>query len=166
MLGYCDKTRVLAKNIKMDLSKVESEEDSEELESGFEIDEYYVCNRKKYLVLKLPKKTWQTINGNWGPILLPRLISRKQSLYDIIRTNLGSTVKASVKSVPNNAVDKRPHFQRLYICYATRKESFKLCGPIIGLDECIFKGLVWWRHIGIIGRDPNDYMILIAFLVV
>lgn len=47
--------------------------------------------------------------------------------HEIIKTNLSSTAKVNVQHVPDNAVDKMPHFQRLYICYATCKESFKLC---------------------------------------
>lgn len=58
--------RVLAKKHKQkwDFNKVKGDDDSEELESRFEIDEESGYNRNKYPIFKFPKKTWSAINGN------------------------------------------------------------------------------------------------------
>lgn len=50
--------------------------------------------------------------------------------------------------------------------YVSCKESFKLCRHIIGLDECFLKGLHEGQILATIGRDPNDHMLPISFVVV
>lgn len=50
--------------------------------------------------------------------------------------------------------------------YVSCKESFKLCRHIIGLDECFLKDLHEGQILATIGRDPNDHMLPISFVVV
>jgi len=59
-----------------------------------------------------------------------------------------------------------PHFQRMYNCFKACKDSFFKCRPIIGLDGCFLKGYYGGQLLSAIGRDPNDQMMLIAFVVV
>ena len=68
--------------------------------------------------------------------------------HELLRANLGSTIKMNVEPVPEGADDQRPFFKRLYICYEGCNESFKLCMHVIGLDGCFLKGLrggeIWY----------------------
>jgi len=59
-----------------------------------------------------------------------------------------------------------PHFQRMYICLKACKDSFTQCRSIIGLDRCFLKGYYGGQLLAAIGRDPNDQMFPIAFVVV
>ncbi|KAK8957245.1 hypothetical protein KSP39_PZI001276 [Platanthera zijinensis] len=59
-----------------------------------------------------------------------------------------------------------PCFQRLYMCFTSCRESFKVCRPIIGLDGCFLKGQYGGQLLTAIGRDPNDQMLPIAYAVV
>ncbi|XP_050915594.1 uncharacterized protein LOC127130666 [Lathyrus oleraceus] len=86
--------------------------------------------------------------------------------HEILKINPGSTIKINVQPVPDNVSDSMSHFQRIYIYYATYKESFKLCRPIIGLDGCFFKGLCGGQILEAIERNPNDQMMPIAFAIV
>lgn len=62
--------------------------------------------------------------------------------------------------------DQKPYFRMLYICYATCKEGFKLCRYFTGLNGCFLKGLCGGEILAAIGRDPNDQMLPIAFVLV
>lgn len=62
--------------------------------------------------------------------------------YEIFRTNHWSTIKLNVQLVQEGIDDRRPHLRRLYICYATCKESLKLCRHVIGLDGYFLKVFV------------------------
>lgn len=86
--------------------------------------------------------------------------------YEGLRINPGSIVKLNVQPVEEGIEDKRPHFKRLYICYVALKESFKLCGYVIGLDGWFFKGLCGEQILAAIGSDPNDQMFPITFVIV
>ena len=86
--------------------------------------------------------------------------------HELLRANPGSTVKINVEPVPKDVDDQRPHFKRIYICYAACKESFKLSRHIIGLDDLFLKGLCGGQILAAIGRDPNEQMLPIAFAVV
>lgn len=85
---------------------------------------------------------------------------------EILKTNFGSTIKIDVQLVLYNVSDNKSHFQRMYICYAACKESFKLCRPIIGLDGYFLKGLLGGQILAAIRRDPNYQMMPISFEVV
>lgn len=86
--------------------------------------------------------------------------------HEILKTSPGSTVKINVQPVPDNVSDNMPHFQRMYICYAACKESFRLCRLIIELDGYFLKGLCAGQILAAIGTNPNDQMMPIAFAVV
>lgn len=58
--------------------------------------------------------------------------------HENLRTNSIPTIKLNVQLMQEEAFDKRLHFKRLYICYTTYKESFKLSRPMIGLDIWVF----------------------------
>lgn len=74
--------------------------------------------------------------------------------------------QVNVQPVQEEVVDKRPHFKILYMCYATCKDSFKLCTLVIDLDGCFLKGLYGGKILVLIGIDHNDQMLPIAFVVV
>lgn len=75
------------------------------------------------------------------------LLGNNTRIYDyyheLFRANPGSTNKVNVDLVQEGVNDQRPFFRRLYIWYASCKESFKLCIHVIGVDGCFLKGL--WR---------------------
>lgn len=54
----------------------------------------------------------------------------------------------------------------MYICFKAYKESFFKCIPVIGLDGCFLKGYYDGQILAVIGRDPNDQMLPIAYVVV
>lgn len=85
--------------------------------------------------------------------------------HEILKTNPGSTVRLNVDLVLESIDDQRPHFRRLYICYATCNESFKLFRHVKGIDGCFLKGTYGGKSLAAISRDPIDQMLPIAFAV-
>jgi len=93
--------------------------------------------------------------------------------HELFRSNPGSTVKVTSQPFQGGEGDLEnpdtvmcPHFQRVYICFKACNESFKSCRPIIGLDGCFLKGYYGGQLLTAIGRDPNDQMLPIAYVVV
>lgn len=93
--------------------------------------------------------------------------------HELLRANPGSTVK--ITSHPFQGEEEKsehperkmnPHFQRMYICLKACKERFFKWGSIIGLDGCFLKGYYDGQILDVIGRDPNDQMLPIAYAVV
>ena len=58
------------------------------------------------------------------------------------------------------------HLGRFYVCLKVCKDSFISCRPIIALDGCFLKGFYSSELLTTIGRDPNDQMLPLAYVVV
>jgi hypothetical protein len=60
-----------------------------------------------------------------------------------------------------------PRFLRLYCSLATMKKGFmEGCGHVIGVDGCFLKGPFNGKLLAAIGRDGNDNMYPIPYVVV
>jgi len=81
--------------------------------------------------------------------------------HGLLRINPGSTVKLKV-----HENEGQPIFQRFYVCFKACKDSFMSCRPIIGLDGCFLKGKYGGELLSTVGRDGNDQMLPIAYVVV
>lgn len=55
--------------------------------------------------------------------------------HEILRTNLGSTLKVNVQPVITNVVNKRPYFHRFYICYVICKRVLNYVGLSLDLMD-------------------------------
>jgi len=93
--------------------------------------------------------------------------------HELLRCNPNSIVRVSTQpfqgteeALQTPGAIMCPHFQRMYICFKACKDSFFKCKPIIGLDGCFLKGYYGGQLLSAIGRDPNDQMMPIAFVVV
>jgi len=93
--------------------------------------------------------------------------------HELLRSNPHSTVKitstpylASEDDLQDPTANLNPHFQRVYICFKACKDSFLKCRPIIGLDGCFLKGYYGGQLLTVIGTDPNDQILPIAYAVV
>jgi hypothetical protein len=93
--------------------------------------------------------------------------------HELLRSNPLSTV--SITSQPYQGIEADledpnvvlfPHFQRVYICFNACKEKNVKCRRIIGLDGCFLKGYYGGQLLTVIGTDPNDQMLPIAYAVV
>ncbi|KAJ9543980.1 hypothetical protein OSB04_023687 [Centaurea solstitialis] len=82
---------------------------------------------------------------------------------EILRNNLGSTVKLDVTTNPDEMV----YFDRLYVCLQALKERWKkCCKRIIAIDRCFLKGVCQGELITAIGKDGNNHIFPIAWTVV
>jgi len=70
---------------------------------------------------------------------------------EILRSNLGSTVKVNV-----NDNEGQKMFKRLYVCLKASKDNFVSCRPSIGLDGCFLKGKYGRELLLVVARDGND----------
>lgn len=60
-----------------------------------------------------------------------------------------------------------PLFQRIYVCLQTCKEGFMTrCRPILGVDEAHLKGQFLGILLITIGKDGNNNIFLVAWVVV
>jgi hypothetical protein len=89
-----------------------------------------------------------------------------QMLYDyqleLLRSNPRSTV-----IVHKEKDVEPPTFQRIYICLDVLKKGFLAgCRKVVGLDGCFFKGATSGGLLCAIGRDANNQMYPIAWVVV
>ena len=71
-----------------------------------------------------------------------------------------------VEFTPFRTQSGLPRFMRLYCCLGPLKEGFKLCRPVIRLDECHIKGPYRGQLLTAIGVDPNNGWWPIAWAVV
>ena len=80
---------------------------------------------------------------------------------ELMRANPGSTVKVKVEDMNGLKV-----FKRFYVCLKACKDSFISCKSIIALDGCFLKGFYGGELLTAVGRDPNDQMLPLAYVVV
>nr|KAJ0201850.1 hypothetical protein LSAT_V11C600324360 [Lactuca sativa] len=82
---------------------------------------------------------------------------------EILRSNPGSTCKVGVTVNP----DGKNYFQRFYACFKAFKDGWNRgCIHVIGLDGCFLKGQFKGDILTIIGRDANNHVYPIAWVVV
>ncbi|XP_017410575.1 uncharacterized protein LOC108322825 [Vigna angularis] len=81
--------------------------------------------------------------------------------HELLRCNPGSTVKVKVDSENGQTT-----FQRFYVCLKACKNSFVSCRPFIGLDGCFLKGKYKGELLTVVGRDPNEQMLPLAYAIV
>lgn len=82
---------------------------------------------------------------------------------ELLRSNPGSTCKVSVTVNP----DGKNYFHRFYIGFKALSDGWKLgCRRVIGLDGCFLKGQVKGELLTVIGRDANNQVYPIAWVVV
>ena len=93
---------------------------------------------------------------------------RDQFLYlksyaeELRRSNPNSTV-----IIKCDMVDVGPIFQRIYVCLKACKAAFAhTCRPLIGLDACFLKGEHGGQLMAAVGKDANNQMFPIAYVVV
>ncbi|XP_058763696.1 uncharacterized protein LOC131637121 [Vicia villosa] len=81
---------------------------------------------------------------------------------ELLRSNPKSTVV--IKCAENNG---NPAFERIYICLDACKSGFATYyRPIIGLDACFLKGDYRGQLMSAVGRDANNQIYPIAYVVV
>ncbi|WVZ12439.1 hypothetical protein V8G54_016969 [Vigna mungo] len=81
--------------------------------------------------------------------------------HEVLHNNPGSTVQIKVENHNDECL-----FKRIYICLKACKDSFRSCRPIIGLDGCFLKGSYGGELLTTFGRDANEQMLPIAYVVV
>lgn len=58
-------------------------------------------------------------------------------------------------------------FRRIYVCYHALKTGWKArCRPVIGLDGCFLKNICGGQLLSVVGKDENNQMFHIAYVVV
>ncbi|CAI9268000.1 unnamed protein product [Lactuca saligna] len=83
--------------------------------------------------------------------------------HEILRTNLGSTVKLDMEDGP----DGKKYFSKFYCCFQGVKQGWiEGCRRVIVLDGCFLKGVCKGELLCAIGRDANDKIYPIAWAVV
>ncbi|KAL4304651.1 hypothetical protein GQ457_10G028180 [Hibiscus cannabinus] len=89
-------------------------------------------------------------------------------LWDYVNTLRVADVRGTFDLVVErpNATDI-PKFRRIYVCFSALREGFKLyCRPVIGLDGCFLKGSFKGEILSAVGRDCNNQIFPIAWVVV
>ncbi|WVY90140.1 hypothetical protein V8G54_035654 [Vigna mungo] len=81
--------------------------------------------------------------------------------HELLKTNPGTTVQIKVDNINGEVI-----FQRFYACSKACKDSFVCCRPIIGLDGCFLKSKYGGELLTAVGRDGNEQMLPIAYVVV
>ncbi|XP_014503087.1 uncharacterized protein LOC106763405 [Vigna radiata var. radiata] len=80
---------------------------------------------------------------------------------ELLARNPGSTVKVKVEETVDGHI-----FKRFYTCLKACKDIFVSCRPIIGLDGAFLKGKYGGEMLTTVGRDANDQMLPLAYVVV
>ncbi|WVZ12473.1 hypothetical protein V8G54_017003 [Vigna mungo] len=81
--------------------------------------------------------------------------------HELLRANPGSTMKIKVQNSNGECI-----FNRIYVCLKACKNSFISCRPIIGLDGCFLKGKYGGELLITVGRDANEQILPIAYVIV
>ncbi|GJY90038.1 transposase, MuDR, plant [Tanacetum coccineum] len=82
---------------------------------------------------------------------------------EILNSNPGSTCKISVDSMP----DGKNYFSRFYVCFKGLREGWlQGCRRVIGLDGCFLKTICKGELLSAVGRDGNNQIYPIAWVVV
>jgi len=94
----------------------------------------------------------------WNHIKYKQIYDYAQEL---LRSNQRSTIKVKIEDMNGFKV-----FNKFYVCLKACNDNFISCRPIIALDGCFLKGFYGGELLTIVGRDPNDHMLPLAYVVV
>ncbi|XP_074364440.1 uncharacterized protein LOC141705338 [Apium graveolens] len=84
--------------------------------------------------------------------------------HEILKTNSNNTVQ--IRTTRLNETDANK-FKWIYICYDALKKGWKAgCRPVIGFDGCFLKTVCGGQLLSAVGRDGNNQMFPIAYVVV
>ena len=120
------------------------------LEMGAEVSLSKI-KRAKSIVMR---RIYESCKGEYAKVF--------QYQAEILRTNLGSTVAVCLD--PEYVFHV---FQRIYVCFDACKKGFIAgCRKVIGVDGCFFKGACNGELICAIGRDANNQIYPIAWVMV
>ncbi|CAI9280217.1 unnamed protein product [Lactuca saligna] len=82
---------------------------------------------------------------------------------EIMRINLGSTVKIDVNVMP----DSTTYFSKMYVCFKGVKDGWiTACRRVIGAYGCFLKGICKGQLLAAMGRDVNNHIFPIAWAMV
>ncbi|CAI9264728.1 unnamed protein product [Lactuca saligna] len=83
--------------------------------------------------------------------------------HEIMRTNLGSTVRLDVDIMP----DSTTLFSKYYVCFKAVSDCWEEgCKPMIGLDGFFLKGIGRREVLASVGKDANNHVYPIAWAVI
>lgn len=83
---------------------------------------------------------------------------------DILDTNHGSTCEMEIEE---NVDDGKTYFKKYYVCFHGVKSRWLLgCRKIIGLDGCFFTHTCRGQLLTTMGRDANNQMYPVAWVIV
>jgi len=88
---------------------------------------------------------------------------------EILKTNKGSTMEIETipGPIPGPIPGSKQRFYRLYVCFEVLKNSWrKSCRPIIGLDTAFMKWDIKGQMLDAVGRDGDERIFPIAWVVV
>ncbi|KAK8625931.1 hypothetical protein V6N13_057086 [Hibiscus sabdariffa] len=113
---------------------------------------YNICQRARKNVLKEKNGSYvEEFASLWGYAI------------ELIQSNLGNNV---IIQVERNG-DGITKFHRMYICLAAIKQGWKEgCRLSIGIDGCFLKTITKGALLVVVGRDANNQMFPIAWVVV
>ncbi|KAL5137163.1 hypothetical protein HKD37_10G027573 [Glycine soja] len=78
-----------------------------------------------------------------------------------------SPINSCLIRVERPSIEVIPRFGSFYMCLEGPKTTFKkACKPLIGVDGCHLKSKFGGQLLIVIGRDPNDQYMPIAFVVI
>ncbi|XP_070003359.1 uncharacterized protein [Nicotiana sylvestris] len=115
---------------------------------------------KKYMDIIKSNRDWKTskfrdeFNMLWN------------NINEIVRSNPGTSIYMEL--TPNETPNNPSRFQRLYICFAACKKSFKTgCRKIVGVDGCWLKDSMYGAQLlAVVGLDGNNNIFPIAYAIV
>nr|KAJ0221806.1 hypothetical protein LSAT_V11C200052110 [Lactuca sativa] len=128
-------------------------------EMDFELHGIYMDHEpRKEFVSRLDK-----LNGGYQIYIQKSDNRRIVARCELLRSNLGSTCKVGVTNNP----DDKNYFKRFYICFKSLSVCWKIgCRKVIRLDGCFLKGQVQGELLTSIGRNANNQVFPIAWVVV
>nr|KAJ0204703.1 hypothetical protein LSAT_V11C500278220 [Lactuca sativa] len=124
-----------------------------------EIKKRFLCIVSKEQCYRAKKKALEILTG--------KLSEHYARIWEyggeIIRSNPGSTTKVGV----DIKEDGSSVFKRFYVCFKAIKDGWiRGCSRVIGLDGCFLKGQFKGKLLTTIGRDGNNQVYPIAWVVI
>ncbi|CAI9303295.1 unnamed protein product [Lactuca saligna] len=146
---------------------------------GFSL--WYEKNEVTALLVR-QQKLGCLVTYKWiGKMLIPDILERPKFSYwkmakvvrkdygiknygvELLRVNPGSIVLIETNHTP----DATQYFKRMYICLKSIKDGWiEGCRRVIGVDGCFLKGVCRGELLTAVGRDANNQMYPLAWVVV
>lgn len=110
---------------------------------------------------------------NGGGLVLKKIERQFREDFNILNnyalelknTNPGCTL--DVVSQRKNPLDEFSIFQKMYVCIVVVRDGFLVgCRRLIGLDGCFLKGILKGQLLTTVGKDDNNKMFPIAWMLV